>query len=245
VTTREVNEAIAQNRGFIERPSGPPILLDIGAIKTLRETLQACHATQKSSNEMQIEAVHAPFIQAALDQLEGIDFEDAPDWRARAMAQNRASAPQAIALGPLEDTLRPYQKEGVYWLHFLEQMGFCGILADEMGLGKTLQTLTWLQLKRCREAAQRVPALIICPTSLVENWNREAEKFVPWMKRLVLSGPDRAKDFANVPNVDIVITSYALIRRDVYFHSKAQYSVVVLDEAQAIKNQRTQNALAV
>lgn len=246
VTTAEVEEAIAHHRAFIERPSGPPILLDVGAIKTLRETLSSCHAKRASAEgTVRVDAVHAPFVQAALEQLEGIDFEDYPDWHARAIAQNRQSSPTPVPLGPLESVLRPYQKEGVYWLRFLESMGFCGILADEMGLGKTLQTLTWLQLTRCRETAQRVPALIVCPTSLVENWNREAEKFIPWMKRLVLSGPDRAKLFARVPQVDLVITSYALIRRDVAFHANAAYSVVVLDEAQAIKNQRTQNALAV
>jgi SNF2 family DNA or RNA helicase len=114
-----------------------------------------------------------------------------------------------------------------------------------MGLGKTLQTLTWLQLPRCSADARRVPALIVCPTSLVENWRREALKFVPWMRCLVLSGPERFAKFAQVPESDLVITSYALIRRDTAFHEKCAYSAVVLDEAQAIKNQRTQNAQAV
>lgn len=246
VTPAEIERAIRLERAFIERPSGPPILLDIGAVKTLRDTIHSCHARAGAhAGSSQIDAVHAPFIQQALEQLEGIDFESTPDWHKRATAQNRKSSPTPIPLGPLENTLRPYQKEGVYWLRFLESSGFCGILADEMGLGKTLQTLTWLQLARCRETAQRLPALIICPTSLVENWNREAEKFVPWMQRLVLSGPQRQATFAKVPSVDLVITSYALIRRDIEFHAKCRYAVIVLDEAQAIKNQRTQNALAV
>ena len=114
-----------------------------------------------------------------------------------------------------------------------------------MGLGKTLQTLAWLQLPRCREKARGLPALIVCPTSLVENWRREAQAFTPWLRCLTLSGAHRADDFARVPECDLVITSYALIRRDVAFHAQARYSAVVLDEAQAIKNQRTQNALAV
>ncbi len=246
VTPAEIERAIRNRRAFIERPSGPPILLDIGAVKTLRETIHSCHARAgQQPGSSCIDAVHAPFIQAALEKLEGIDFESTPDWHKRATAQNRKSTPTPVPLGPLENTLRPYQKEGVYWLRFLESSGFCGILADEMGLGKTLQTLTWLQLARCRETAQQLPALIIGPTSLVENWNREAEKFVPWMRRLVLSGPHRQDDFARVPTMDLVITSYALIRRDIEFHARCRYSVIVLDEAQAIKNQRTQNALAV
>lgn len=245
VTPAEIERAMAHGNAYIEK-AGKTAFLDIGAIKTVRETLSSCHARAgRHPGASAVDAVHAPFVQAALERLAGIDFEAAPNWRARAASQNRSRALEPVALGRLEGTLRPYQKEGVYWLRFLEGCGFCGILADEMGLGKTLQTLTWLQLPRCREKAQGLPALIVCPTSLVENWRREAEKFVPWMKCLVLSGPERSRRFAQVPDQDLVITSYALIRRDIAFHSQARFSVVVLDEAQAIKNQRTQNAQAV
>ena len=245
VTPAEVERALARGEAYVEK-AGRTALLDIGAIAAIRETLRSCHARAgRAPGSSRLEAVHAPFVQAALGRLEGIDFEAAPDWRARAERQNRRRKPEPVALGRLEGTLRPYQKEGVYWLRFLEECGFCGILADEMGLGKTLQTLTWLSLPRCREDARRVPALIVCPTSLVENWRREAEKFVPWMRTLVLSGPDRGPRFAQVPDADLVITSYALIRRDVAFHAGCRYAAVVLDEAQAIKNQRTQNAQAV
>ena len=245
VGAAEIERALAHRNAYIEK-DGQVAFLDIGAIQTLREALASCSARSgETPGSSRIEAVHAPFIEAALSGLEGIDFETHPDWRKRAAAQNRELMPEAVDLGRLEGTLRPYQKQGVYWLRFLETCGFCGILADEMGLGKTLQTLTWLQLPRVREQARRVPSLIICPTSLVENWRREAMKFVPWMRCLVLSGPDRAKLFASVPQQDLVITSYALIRRDAEFHARCKYAAVVLDEAQAIKNQRTQNALAV
>lgn len=245
VTPAEVERAMACGNAYIEK-DGKTALLDVGAIKTLRETLASCAARAgRSPGSSRIDAVHAPFVQAALGRLEGIDFEASPDWRARAAAQNRERAPEPVPLGRLEGILRPYQKEGVYWLRFLEACGFCGILADEMGLGKTLQTLTWLQLPRCREEARRAPALIVCPTSLTENWNREAERFVPWLRRLVVSGPDRAPLFAQVPDSDLVITSYALIRRDIAFYAQCRFSAVVLDEAQAIKNRSTQNAQAV
>ena len=202
VTPAEIERALARGDAYIEK-EGRTALLDIGAISAIRETLRACRARAGDApGSSCVEAVHAPFVQAALDRLEGIDFEAAPDWRARAERQNRRRKPEPVDLGPLEGTLRPYQKEGVYWLRFLEECGFCGILADEMGLGKTLQTLTWLSLPRCREDARRVPALIVCPTSLVENWRREAAKFVPNMRVLVLSGPDRARLFAQVPDAE-------------------------------------------
>ncbi len=245
VTAAEIERALAHNHAYIEK-DGKTALLDIGAIRTLRETLQSCRAVAGSrAGSSRIDAVHAPFVQAALARLEGIDFEATPDWVARAHRHNRAHALEPVPLGPLEDTLRPYQKEGVYWLRFLESCGFCGILADEMGLGKTLQTLTWLSLERCNEKSRGLPALIICPTSLVENWRREALKFVPWKKCLVVSGPDRAPLFAQVPDHHLIITSYALLRRDIEFYTQCRFSAIVLDEAQAIKNQRTQNALAV
>ncbi len=245
LTPAEIERALAHNHAYIEK-DGKTALLDIGAIKLLRETLKSCRATAGARlGSSKIDAVHAPFVQAALERLEGIDFEASPDWVARAHRHNREHGLEPVPLGPLEETLRPYQKEGVYWLRFLETCGFCGILADEMGLGKTLQTLTWLSLERCNEQSRGLPALIICPTSLVENWRREALKFVPWKKCLVVSGPDRAPLFAQVPEHDLVITSYALIRRDIEFYTRCRFSAIVLDEAQAIKNQRTQNALAV
>ncbi len=130
-------------------------------------------------------------------------------------------------------------------MRFLEKSGMCGLLADEMGLGKTLQTLTWLSLDRTAEEGKGKPALVVCPTSLVENWAREAQKFTPWMKTLVVSGPDRAKSFSKIPGANIVITSYALLQRDIEeAYADKTFSAVVLHEAQHIKNRRTRNAKA-
>ena len=143
--------------------------------------------------------------------------------------------------------LRPYQKQGVYWMRFLEESGLSGLLADEMGLGKTLQTLTWLSLPRTGSNGEHGnPALIVCPTSLVRNWEAEAAKFTPWIKTLVVSGPERAADFARIPSADLVITSYALLQRDFdAAYLGKRFSAVVLDEAQHIKNRGTKNAKAV
>ena len=129
-------------------------------------------------------------------------------------------------------------------MRFLEKNGFCGILADEMGLGKTLQTLTWLSLARCNEASRKAPALVIAPTSLVENWRREAEKFTPDRKCVVMQGAARHELWDEIGGADIVITSYALLRRDLEHYAGQDFSVAILDEAQHIKNRSTQNAIA-
>ncbi|MBR0056314.1 MAG: DEAD/DEAH box helicase, partial [Kiritimatiellae bacterium] len=138
-----------------------------------------------------------------------------------------------------------YQKVGVYWMRFLERSGFCGILADEMGLGKTLQTLAWLSMTRIDVTTRDAPALVVAPTSLVENWRREAEKFVPSRKCLVMQGAERHDLWDEMSSADIVITSYALLRRDLEHYAGTTFSVAVLDEAQNIKNRSTQNAAAV
>ena len=112
-----------------------------------------------------------------------------------------------------------------------------------MGLGKTIQTLAWLSLQRVR--GEKAPAIVVCPTSLVENWAHEARHFVPDMKAIVLSGAQRREDFDKIPGSDLAITSYALMRRDIEEYRKFRFSAVVLDEAQNIKNQNTQNARSV
>ena len=117
-----------------------------------------------------------------------------------------------------------------------------GILADEMGLGKTLQTLVWLALAQTQSSA---PALVVCPTSLLANWQAEAERFTPELKTLILHGADRQSLFETIPEHDLVITSYAVLRRDVGLHQQIQWRAVVLDEAQHIKNRFSQNAQAV
>ena len=113
VTPAEIERALACGNAFVEK-DGKTALLDVGAIRTLRETLASCAARAgRTPGSSRVDAVHAPFVQAALGALEGIDFEASPDWRARAAAQNRERAPEPVSLGALEGTLRPSQTEGV------------------------------------------------------------------------------------------------------------------------------------
>ncbi len=242
----EIQRALNRGDAFLER-NGQTLLIDRDAVESMRAIFNDCQSRESSApGHFQMPALYAPFVQASLNALDGIDVEDPPDWREKAAARNRAGATRLkpVPLGALDNTLRPYQKEGVYWLRFLEEAGLNGLLADEMGLGKTLQTLTWLSLPRTDPQARGKPALIVCPTSLVENWNREAETFVPHLRRLVISGSDREELFTQIAASDLVITSYALLRRDLDAYRAFQFSVAVLDEAQHIKNRSTQNAVA-
>jgi superfamily II DNA or RNA helicase len=141
----------------------------------------------------------------------------------------------------VQASLRPYQQQGLNWLQFLRQYALGGILADDMGLGKTLQTLVHIQVEKDAGRLKH-PALIIAPVSLMGNWQREAARFCPDLRSLVLHGKDRHEIADSMHDHDIVITPYSLLERDRERWLKAKWHIVVLDEAQNIKNASTQAA---
>ena len=251
VSPIEIQAALNRGDGYIMK-DGHITLLDNSAIETMHDVFRDCASFGSGSADgwFKVGGVHAPYVKASLDMLDSIDLDDteASHWRETAAARNREGNVrfEPVSLGRLDGVLRPYQKQGVYWMRFLENAGLCGLLADEMGLGKTLQTLAWLSLPRtAATGGEKSPALIVCPTSLVRNWEAEAQKFTPWMKTLVISGPDRARDFAKISAADLVITSYALLQRDFEAaYCGRRFSALVLDEAQHIKNRQTRNARA-
>ena len=140
--------------------------------------------------------------------------------------------------------LRPYQKLGFNWLCTLDQYGLGGILADDMGLGKTLQAIVYITYKFKK---QRKPALVIAPTSLVYNWQREFEKFAPTLPVLVVDGnrQQRTAQLESIRRQACIITSYSLVRRDYLELKEISFSSCFLDEAQNIKNPETLNARSV
>ncbi len=131
--------------------------------------------------------------------------------------------------------LRPYQQEGLNWLQFLREYELNGILADDMGLGKTIQTLAHILIEKQRKRLEQ-PCLIVAPTSVVANWAIEAKRFTPTLRVLVLRGPERKMAFDLIPDHDIVLTTYPLIVRDKEALLNHAYHMVILDEAQYIKN---------
>ena len=219
-------------------------VLDTDAIGEFQETLLDCAPRQQAGTDgvrYRISQQQAGFLAGTL-QDQGLSVQAPPVWQDRVRRQQGALERTCPPLGALDEVLRPYQKEGVAWLAFLRTNGFGGVLADEMGLGKTLQVLAHLA------AAPRTkgsPCLVVCPTSLVFNWAAEAARWTPRFEVLALHGPDRHDRFAGIPKADLVITSYALLRRDLDLYREVSFDTVILDEAQHIKNRQTQNAQAV
>jgi len=145
-------------------------------------------------------------------------------------------------------TLRPYQKAGYNWMHFLNQYHFGGCLADDMGLGKTVQTLALLQRqKELHEEQQQTmnTSLLIMPTSLIYNWEMEAAKFTPNLKVFTYTGTHRDKNVAQFADYDLVLTSYGIARIDIDILKDYYFHYVILDESQAIKNPDSNIAQAV
>ena len=193
---------------------------------SVRDTVQLALGGNKAPGGIEFAGVEAEgWVGDLLDKLEGRErFQEVPP-------------PQG-----LQGTLRPYQVRGYSWLEFLRRFGLGACLADDMGLGKTIQTLAMIE-----NMPPGRPCLLICPTSLLGNWQKEASRFTPDLAVMVHHGPDRLSGSAweeEARKQDLVISSYGLLQRDFEDFNRITWSAVILDEAQNIKNPETRQAKA-
>jgi len=174
-------------------------------------------------------------------QLEGIRIEgiEAPRWLGTFIDELKGGIKPVDQPKEFVGQLRPYQVVGLSWLAFMKQYGLGACLADDMGLGKTIEVIASLLNDKKQKKNKSIPNLLICPTSVVGNWQREMAKFAPKLKVMIHHGGDRlsGKEFAeSVMKHDLTITSYGLARRDAEDISSVNWKGVILDEAQNIKN---------
>lgn len=171
-------------------------------------------------------------------------LDDPARWRFRGPASLQAMVDRLRAAGAVQPVeapvgfglpLRGYQLEGLAWLQYLRAQDLAGILADDMGLGKTAQTLAHLLLEK-QAGRLTQPALVVLPTSLVFNWKREAAQAAPSLRVLALHGKDRAAHFGAIANHDVVLTTYPLVWRDQRVLGEQEWHMLILDEAQSVKN---------
>ena len=155
-----------------------------------------------------------------------------------------APAPWCAPPAALRATLRSYQHQGLMWLEHLRQQGGCGVLADDMGLGKTLQTIALLAREKEARRLDR-PALVVAPTSVVGNWQREVRRFAPYLRTMMLRGKHRHAQYRRLPSAEVVLTTYPVLVRDRERLAEQPYHYVILDEAQTVKNPRSQASRAV
>ena len=226
----EVQRLLRSGQSQSRLTNGKIAVLDPDALDDFEQVLRDADPRQSQPGVYRLKNIQTAYLTQTAEEIGA---------RLVGAAQLFQKEPAIAALGPLLEQLRDYQRTGVKWLAALAAQNLGGILADEMGLGKTVQTLAFLQLHRGQG-----PALIVCPTSLLSNWEREAARFTPELKVLRIDGAERGKKIARLSGHDLGLTSYGLLRRDAELYSGLALSTVVLDEAQHIKNPDTQNAQA-
>ncbi|MEO5958665.1 MAG: DEAD/DEAH box helicase [Opitutaceae bacterium] len=253
-----LRSAVAANRGYLEA-EGKIFLLDAAQLQKLAGAQRALagdpNAPVAPRRSQRVPATRAAETQEILEQLSP-NFQAPETWRKNTSALRQLStlAPAPIPV-VLEAQLRPYQRLGVAWLWHLSQQNLGGILADEMGLGKTLQTLALLtafptpargprHLISDIAPASVGPSLVVAPASLLENWRRECVRFAPQLRVFVHHGDRRLASPDSFAAHDLVITSYGTLARDQELFAAVEFACVAADEAQHIKNRRSQNAAA-
>ena len=239
ISLLNVRKALKRGEHYIKLADG-----SVGQIpeEWLEKYKHLWNLAQETSDGFRVNDFHMPLIDSLLEN--DVSIEAPADYLER---RERFRNFDRIASQPLPKgftgELRPYQKHGFDWIHFLREYKFGGILADDMGLGKTIQVLAFMQ--SLRELPEKLPAiLLVVPKSLIANWQRESDRFTPGLKFMEYMGTLRNKDTAIFDEYDVVITTYGTMLRDVEILSKYRFHYIILDESQSIKNPLAKSAKA-
>ena len=238
-------DAIADDEPIeLQTPLRQRVRVPASRIKPLAATLIDLFDGFAGGDTLRVSRFDAPRL-AEINDTSRWRFKGQGDILALADQLRAAQGVSSIASpAGLRLELRDYQKEGLAWLQFLREQNLSGILADDMGLGKTAQTLAHLLLEKEAGRLDK-PALIVLPTSLIFNWKHEAARFAPDLSVLSLHGPERKQRFAEIAEHDVVLTTYPLLWRDADELMRHSYHLLILDEAQTVKNAQSRGAEAV
>jgi SNF2 family DNA or RNA helicase len=230
----------------LQLPDGKKIKVPADRMRLLSATLLELFSKETYSTA---KTVQVPWIRA----MELARLQETEAWEASLPAALQQNVDRFRELNelPLVDLpkefnadLRSYQHQGVSWMQFLRELGFGAVLADDMGLGKTVQTLAHILIEK-ESGRMNSPCLIVAPTSVLHNWETESARFAPNLRIHVSHGPERAEFFETFNDNDLIITTYPLLVRDGKVLLDKEFHLVVLDEAQFIRNHKTQAARTV
>lgn len=242
VPLEKIWKAWVKGKRYVQLKDGSYTSLPETWLGKLAHKLQALGFDPSKPPQQKFKQFEVPVLDSLLDDLPNAHTDSF--WcNLRAKIRNFKEVTPVPAPKKLNADLRLYQLQGLAYLNFLSDYGFGGILADEMGLGKTVQTLAFVQ--HLVEQGHTAPNLIVVPTSVLPNWDREAEKFVPHLNRLIIYGTRREGMFKRINEAHLVITTYALLRRDLEELEQFEFDTIILDEAQNIKNPNTITARSV
>lgn len=243
---REVLVALEEKRKYYRLRNGSLLSLESREFLEIQRFLQAPFLqNQKLSNGLDLPFEQCIHLLDYVDSSESFQFETS--FRDFLQTIKEPGSLEFPIPESLDSILKDYQKTGYRWMKSLAHYGFGGILADDMGLGKTIQSIAFIasELSAIREAKN--PVLIVCPSSLTYNWLSELLTFAPSIQAIVLDGSRAERESLqhDLTNIDVVITSYPLLRKDIKWYEKQDFHSVFYDEAQAFKNPLTQTARAV
>ena len=236
-----VLKAYQKKKKFYKLKDGKNISLYSDELEQLNQFIETygISAKQLTNNNIEINKYRA--MSLAKESFEGIQFERSQKFNQFLANFENLKDDDFQIDDKYNDILRNYQRYGVNWLHHLKKLSFGSILADDMGLGKTLEIIALL------ESEKAYPAIVICPASLVLNWEDEIHKFKSGLKAVAIYGnkENRKSIINNYQNYDLLITSYDYLRNDIDLYQNIDFDTIILDEAQFIKNQATKNSQAV
>ena len=241
----KILEAMRRGDDRVQLDDGTVGLLPDSWLKQLEPILKMGQTLQ-DSDVLRYQSNHAAFLDVLVEAAESASIDESfAAYRAKLAAFNGIQTSRCA--DSFKGELRPYQKQGLGWLEFLDEFAFGGCLADDMGLGKTVQVLAHIQKRRLEQKALQqtlCPNLVVAPTSLIHNWVDEAQRFVPDLKVLPHMGAGRSREAQELSRYDVIVTSYGTMRSDIEMLGQMSFDYVILDEAQAIKNETTQAAKA-
>ena len=243
---KDLLRSLHQKKRYHRLRDGSLLRLDdsLEGLDELNDTLELSGAKLKNGHA-ELPLYRAPSLDWALSGQSGLRFNRDDAFRRISRSFHAVKDSEYTPPESLHSILRKYQRDGYRWLRTLDGYGMGGILADDMGLGKTVQVLSYLLAMK--EGGQALPSLIVCPASLVLNWQEECKKFTPQLSCVAVDGDaaHRAELAKQWESADLVVTSYDLMRRDEELYNGQQFYACILDEAQAIKNHTTQKYKAV
>ena len=226
----DIKKALAAKQSFVQLGDGT---LGILPDEWLKKYSLLFKVGEGKVDKLRLSKYHMSVIDELYENKEIAELTFSLDEKFERLREFK-NIPEIPAPESLQPILRPYQTAGYQWLSYLNDVGWGGILADDMGLGKTIQALTMLQY--FKSSTGNIKAIVVCPTTLIYNWENEIRKFTPSLSWQIHHGSMRSRDMDALQKANIIITTYGTLRSDIQVLMKINYDYVVLDESQAIKN---------